>query len=83
MKYNRKNRAVISGLLVGLASIYAIASYFDVGVGELNDFLLNTLLMVAGIMLLAVLAVVALKLAGRLLGLLRGGHDDKPPDDRE
>lgn len=83
MKYNKKNRAVISGLLVGLASIYAVASYFDVGMAELNDFLLYTLLMVAGIVLLALLAVVALKLAGRLFGLLRRHQDDSPPHDRE
>lgn len=76
MKYNRKNRAMVSGVMVGVASIYAVASYFKVDWSELGGFMLSTLLFVVGIVLLAVLAIILLKGAGALLGLLRRQSDD-------
>jgi len=75
MKYNRKNRAIVSGIMVGVASIYAVASYFKVEWSELNSFMLATLLFCSGILLLAVLAIVLLKTAGALLNLLRRQFD--------
>lgn len=67
MKYNRKNRAIVFGILVGLASIYALASYFNLDSGQLGEFLLGTVLFCAGIVLLAVCVIVLFKLPGVLL----------------
>jgi hypothetical protein len=80
MKYNRKNRAVISGLLVGVASIFAVASYFDLEFAEINGFVLSTLLFFGGIVLLALCAVVLFKLVGKLFALLRGSAQEEPRD---
>lgn len=78
LRYNRKNRAIVSGILVGIASIYAIASHFDLSFGQLNDFLLATLLFFAGIVLLAALALVVFKSIARLA---RGKREKGPGED--
>ena len=67
MKYNRKNRAIVFGILVGAASIFALSSYFNIDGGQLGEFLLGTLLFLVGIVLLAVCMIVLLKLPGLLL----------------
>lgn len=72
-RMRRKTRAILSGLGVGLASIYLIAYYFDVELGTLNSFLLGTLLFFLSIVLLAALAVALFKILARLFG---GRHDD-------
>lgn len=66
-KYSRKNRAIISGIGVGLASIYIIASHFNVDFSELNRFMLTTVFFFAGIVLLAAVTVLVLKGLARLL----------------
>ena len=76
MKYSRKNRAVISGIMVGLASIFAVASYFKVQWNELQGFMLSTVLFLVAILLLAATAVLLLKGAGSLLRKLRRGTQD-------
>jgi hypothetical protein len=75
-KYSRKNRAVLSGMLVGIASIYAVASYFDLNWSELGTFMLGTLLFFGGIVLLAALAVTVFKLIGRLVNGPAEAQDD-------
>ena len=77
MKYNRKNRAIVSGILVGLASIAAIAVYFDLEMNEVNRFLVGTVLFFIGIVALAALCVVVVKGLGKLLG--RGRDDGGGP----
>lgn len=66
-RYSRKTRAIISGTGVGLASIYAIASHFDIRLSELNSFLLTTLLLLVSIMLLAAVTVAVFKALAWLL----------------
>lgn len=66
-KYSRKNRAIISGIGVGLASIYIIASHFNVDFSELNRFMLTTVFFFVGIVLLAAVTVLVLKGLARLL----------------
>jgi hypothetical protein len=66
-KFNRKNRAVLSGMLVGIASIYAVANYFSLDWSELGSFLLGTLLFFGSIVLLAALALAVFKLISRLV----------------
>ncbi len=65
-KLSRKNRNIISGLLVGLASIYAVAAYVDMPREDLHTFLLTTIVFVLGIILLAVVGVLVLKTLGKL-----------------
>ena len=77
MKINRKNRAVLSGLLVGVASVYAVAGYFDISWSELGSFMLATLLFLGGIVLLAASAVLILKLFGRLLQGSQSPDEDR------
>jgi hypothetical protein len=83
MKYNRKNRTIVSGILVGVASIGAVASFFNVDWQEIGGFLLATLLFFAGIVLLALLTVVGFKLAGKLYRALAGTRQGDGPGDQE
>jgi len=66
-KITKKNRMVLSGLLVGLASLGAVASYFDLNQDEMRRALIITLGGFAGIVLLAALAVVLIKLPGIIM----------------
>lgn len=72
-RYSKKNRAILSGIGVGIASIYAIASHFDLDFSTLNGFLLGTLAFFATIVLLAALALLTIKGVARLFG---GKRDD-------
>jgi hypothetical protein len=76
LKYNKKNRAIVSGIMVGLASIYAVASYFNVEWAELNGFMLSTLLFFVTIVLLAVAAILVIKGLGRLVRMVREKSQD-------
>lgn len=67
-KRNKKNRAIVSGILVGLASIFAIASQFDLELNVLNSFMISTLLFIFFIVLLAALAVLAFKGFAAIMG---------------
>jgi hypothetical protein len=75
-KYSKKNRAIVSGIFVGLASIYAIASHFDVDIGVLNEFMVATVGLFLLIVVLAAVTVVLFKGVSRLL---RGKDDDAGP----
>lgn len=78
-KFTKKNRAIVSGIFVGLASIFAVASNFDVPMGELVGFMVTTLIFFGAIVLLAGLAVLLFKLLGRLLrGKAENNHIQQP-----
>ena len=79
-KFNRKNRAVVSGILVGLASIYAVAGYFDLEWAELGSLMLGTILFFAAIVLLAALAVLSMKLVSRLIHGPAENHKNQQRD---
>lgn len=72
-RYSKKNRAIISGIGVGLASIFAIASHFDLEMDEITQFMVATLTFFVGIVLLAACTVLLFKGLARLL---RGKRDD-------
>jgi uncharacterized membrane protein YedE/YeeE len=72
-KYSKRNRAIISGFLVGLASIYLIAEHFNVEISELNSFMITTVVFFLLIVGLAAVTVVVFKGVARLL---RGKDDD-------
>lgn len=72
-KYSKRNRAIISGFLVGLASIYLIAEHFNVELSELNSFMITTVVLFLMIVALAAVTVLLFKGVARLL---RGRDDD-------
>jgi hypothetical protein len=71
-KYSKRNRAILSGFLVGLASIYLIAEHFNVELSELNSFMVTTIVLFLVIVGLAAITVALFK---GLAHLLRGKHD--------
>lgn len=60
-RYNRKNRAIVSGILVALASIYAVASHFKVSFDELLRNFVFMLGLLFGIVVVAGLAILLIK----------------------
>jgi hypothetical protein len=60
-KLSKKTRNIISGIMVGFASIYAVASYYKVPQSEINQIFLSTGLLVLGIMLLAITGIALVK----------------------
>lgn len=77
-KYSKRNRAIISGFLVGLASIYLIAEHFNVELSELNSFMVTTIVLFLLIVGLAAVTVVVFKVLVRLLRR-KDDHDDAGP----
>ncbi len=71
-KYSKRNRAILSGFLVGLASIYLIAEHFNVELSELNSFMVTTIVLFLLIVALAAVTVAVFKVLARLLR----GKDD-------
>jgi len=66
LKLGKKNRNTISGLLVGLASIFAVSTYMKIPGEELQGFLVATLLFFCMILLLAILGIIVIKLLTNL-----------------
>ena len=87
-KMNRKTRNVISGILVGLASIFAVINFAEVPAEEVRDFLLSTALFFIAIVVLAFVAVSVFKLLGWLGKAALGDQEEhqdsgQDVDDRE
>ncbi|MDT8399122.1 MAG: hypothetical protein RQ899_10955 [Pseudomonadales bacterium] len=70
-KLSKKNRNILSGLLVALASVYTVAAYLDLTREELFGFLLQTLLFVVGTIVLAVLTVLLFKGLAKIRQLVK------------
>lgn len=79
-KLSKKNRNTISGLLVGLASLYAISVYMEISREELRNFLTSTLLFFALILVLAILAISGIKLLSKLKQKLSTTIEDSDHD---
>jgi len=79
-KLSKKNRNTISGLLVGLASLYAISVYMEISREELRNFLTSTLLFFALILVLAILAISGIKLLSKLKQKLSTPIEDSDHD---
>ena len=60
-KGNRKNRTIVTGILVGIASIIVVTVYVDIPREQVIEFLVATFMFVLGIILLAVVAIIVLK----------------------
>ncbi len=61
-KMNKKTRNTLSGILVGVASVFAVINFADIPAEEVNSFVLTTLLFFVIIVVLALLAVTVFKL---------------------
>ena len=66
-KLKKKTRNIITGLFVGIAALAAITYYLKLPTELLLRHFLSTVVFVFGIILLAVVAIVIIKLLGRLL----------------
>ena len=66
-KLKKKTRNIITGLFVGIAALAAVTYYLKLPADLLLRHFLSTVVFVFGIILLAVVAIVIIKLAGRLL----------------
>jgi len=75
-KMRKRTRNLISGMLVGVASIFAVINFADIPADEINGFILSTLIFFVGIFLLALIAVSFFKLLGWLRKLLFAGVDE-------
>lgn len=79
-KINKKTRNVISGILVGIASVYAVINFADIPAQEVRSFILTTVLFIVGIVLLALLAVSAFKLLAWLKNRVTSDDDEARKD---
>jgi hypothetical protein len=75
-KINKKTRNVISGILVSIASVYAVINFADIPAQEVRYFITTTLLFFSCIVILALIAVVAFKLLAWLKSRLAPGADE-------
>lgn len=65
-KMNKKTRNTLSGILVGIASVYAVINFAEVPAEEVSSFIVTTVLFFSGIVMLALLAVSVFKLLALL-----------------
>lgn len=84
-KLNKKTRNVISGILVGLASLFAVINFAEIPFAEVKSFVLTTFLFTLVIVLLALLAVSFFKLLGWIKKSIfsHGEDEDALENDKE
>jgi len=82
-KMNRKTRNTFMGILVGIASIYAVINFADIPAEDIRNFIVTTLLFILAIVLLALFAVSVFKLLAFLKKRLTGETEDDWSDLRE
>ena len=78
-RMQKKTRNIISGIMVGLASVFAVINYADIPADDVLGFVLSTLALFVGIVLLALLVVSLFKLVITLKRRLTG-QTDNPAD---
>jgi len=83
-KLSKKTRNTISGLMVGLASIFAVSTYMEIPQEELRSFLVSTLLFFLVILVLAILSISALKFLMKIKQLIKSkSENSNQTKDRE
>lgn len=83
-KFSKKTRNTISGLMVGVASIFAVSTYMDIPQEDLRSFLVSTLLFFLVILVLAILSITVLKLLIKIKQKINPGtNDSDQPKDNE
>jgi uncharacterized membrane protein YedE/YeeE len=65
-KMNKKTRNTLSGILVGVASVFAVINFADIPADDIRTFIVATVLFFVAIVILALLAVTCFKLLGAL-----------------
>ena len=73
-------RATLGGLAIGLTSLWALTVSYDIPREELIRFLLGTVLMLVGVLAMAALLVLLIKLPGMVLGKLSRRSDTDGTD---
>lgn len=74
LKIRKKTSAVLAGIAVGIACVWAVASWQDLSSQQLLNMLLGSILLVGGIMIAALCLATAFWLLKKLLRQL-GGSD--------
>ncbi len=72
---SKKTRNVLSGILVSLASLFAVINFADIPAGEVRNFMFSTTIFFLGIVLLALVTVSLFKLLGMLRNSLNRKKD--------
>ena len=67
LKIRKKTSAVISGILIGIACLWGMSMWQDISRQQLLEMLLGSLAFMLGIMLLAILIILTVKLLLRLI----------------
>lgn len=82
LKLGKKTRNTISGLMVGLASIFAVSTYMEIPLEELRSFLLSTLLFFLTILVLALICTTVIKVLVKVAQKItsRDNKTDQPKD---
>jgi hypothetical protein len=74
-KMNKKTRNVLSGILVSIASLFAVINFAELPAGEVGNFMFSTTVFFLGIVLLALVTVSLFKLLGMLRNSLNRKKD--------
>jgi hypothetical protein len=74
-KMNKKTRNVLSGILVSIASLFAVINFAEIPAGEVRNFIFSTVLFFLGIVFLALVTVSLIKLPGLLRNSLNRKKD--------
>jgi len=77
LKIRKKTSSIIAGILIGITCLWGISMWQDISPQQLLDMLLGSLVFIFGIMLLALMIIMAFKL---LLKLIRPNKDDREND---
>lgn len=71
LKIRKNTRATIAGLLIAVASLWALAMAYDEARNNMFSFFLSTIVLIAIVLICAIAVVAALYGLKRLLRLLR------------
>ncbi len=75
LKIRKNTRATIAGLMIAVASLWALAMSYDEARNNMFSFFLSTLVLIVIVVLCAVAVVAALYGLKRLLKLIRPGDE--------
>ncbi|MDO9520135.1 MAG: hypothetical protein Q8K97_01325 [Pseudohongiella sp.] len=65
-------RATFAGIAIALTSLWALSVSYDISAEELLQFFIGSVLMIAGVLVLAALLVAVIKLPGIIVRRIRG-----------
>lgn len=80
IKISRKTRATLGGVLIAVASLYALSKAYDISAANLFGFLLGSVLLVVATMLIAISLVFVSK---KIMGLFRRNTEAPDTDNKK